>query len=696
MGRGEAYIPRGRGEPYPSRGRGEPYPSRGRGEYVPSRGRGEYVPSRGRGEYVPSRGRGEYVPSRGRGVYVSQGRGEPYPSRGRKEQTSQELSEYVPPPLGRGSTGRGGRGREYISSTSTTNVIYPETVKAYFGNRNGISFEEANIREGINYTPETLRVMTPHVRADEMTEEIVKRMPYKPFIVIEFCGGIGGNTLSFLDNPNVSAVYSYESNPERRQMLKNNIIAYKFGFPPTVQNSKAWVGETEFPGIASELGGSVLFIDPPWIPTESGYAQSGIQIGPYTLEQWIERSKNAALVVIKLPLGYKLGNVPGFTCESVNLRKSMLAICRSDEGMRIAQSKSPAPTAPQPFDMNVWIQRVKDTIRKILTDIVPADQLELMLSDEAMKTWIKAFTHQSFIHGGVTDNYEKLEILGDAFLKATFIRYLMRRYENTLEPSHISALQDRYMSKVFQRQLAVNMGFQPLIRISDLKVNMSILEDVFEAFFGALIEVSDEIAEGFGYINAYNLLVYLLNPIQFNLSYAYGRSKTQIKEFFERLGWGVPIVTEMETDVGIRVIVSITPAGLAYLANRGIIIPREIGVAEAPTKKVAMHEAYDNALSNLARYGITREWVRLEKEQWDLSNPDFLPYLEAARERLRRDGYTRMYFFVPRSGTNVRGCLVQLIGVQRDTYKHVVLISIPECDPVEGKVEALRQYATGS
>ncbi|MCL6572892.1 MAG: hypothetical protein K6T88_14610, partial [Bacillus sp. (in: Bacteria)] len=444
-------------------------------------------------------------------------------------------------------------------------------------------------------------------------------------------------------------------------------------------------------------GGSVLFIDPPWISTESGYERSGIQMGPYTLEQWLERCKNAAIVAIKLPPGYKLGNVQGFTCESVDLRKSMLAICRSEEGMRIAQSKSPAPEAPQTFDMNAWLSRVKNTIRKILTDIsVPEDQLELMLSDEAMKTWIKAFTHQSFIHGGITDNYEKLEILGDAFLKASFVRYLMRRYKNTLEPSHITALQDRYMSKVFQRQLAVKMGFQPLIRSSDLKVNMNILEDVFEAFFGALIEVSDEITEGFGYINAYNLIVFLFNPIQFNLAYAYGRSKTQIKEFFEKLGWGVPIATEMETDIGYRFIISITPAGSAYLANRGIIIPTEIGVAEATTKKVAMHEAYDNALANLARYGITREWIQREKEQWDLSNPDFLPYLEAARERLRREGYTIMYFFSPHSATNVRGCLVQLIGIQRDTNKHVVLVSIPGCDFIEGKVEALRRYATGS
>jgi hypothetical protein len=252
------------------------------------------------------------------------------------------------------------------------------------------------------------------------------------------------------------------------------------------------------------------------------------------------------------------------------------------------------------------------------------------------------------------------------------------------------------MSKLFQQELAQNLGFGDLIRVSHVKTTKHILEDTFESFFGALFDIANTlIADGLGYIFSFSLLAVIFDPIEFNMAYAYGRSKTQIKEFFEGLGWGVPTENVMNTDVGVLVMISLTPAAQRYLAERGIVIPKDIGAAEAATKKVAMHGAYDNAMETLARAGITREWVLKEKEDWEFSNPDYLPYLERARERLRREGYAKMYFFTPRSGTTVKGCLVQLIGVKRDTNQHVQLVSIPNCDSLDGKLQAIRQYAEG-
>jgi hypothetical protein len=560
-------------------------------------------------------------------------------------------------------------------------MINPEILRSYFGNRHGVTFEEANIREGVNYTPETLRTMAPYVRADEITREIVSRLP-GPINIVEACGGIGGNTLSFLDNPKVAAVYTHEPRPDRRRLLDNNIRAYKF--------TNAQVLDTPFAGVPDNLAGAVVFIDPAWVVAREGpepeYQLSGLRLGPYTLEEWISRCKNCAMIVIRLPLGYQLQPVAGFTCDRVDQRKYQLSLCRSD-------TVAVPPAAAEPtFDVASWRERIRARVRELLAPIMEPDQLNIMTSDEAMPIWEKAFTNETF---NPVENYEELEILGDAVLKLTFVQYLLRRYQG-ITKNKISALLDRYMSKLFQQELAQQLGFGQLIRVAHVKTTKHILEDTFESFFGALFDIANtQIADGLGYIFSFSLLAVVFDPIEFNMAYAYGRSKTQIKEFFEGLGWGVPIENVMNTDVGVLVIISLTPAAQRYLAERGIVVPRDIGAAEAATKKVAMHGAYDNAMETLAKAGITRDWVLREKEEWEFSNPDYLPYLERARERLRREGYAKMYFFTPRSGTTVKGCLVQLIGVKRDTNQHVQLVSIPNCDSVDGKLQSLRHYAEG-
>ncbi len=571
-------------------------------------------------------------------------------------------------------------------------LLNPKVVKAFFGTRNGISFEQANLKYGENYTEETLACMTPHVRADKITSEIVKRMPISPFIVFECCAGIGGNTLSFLENPHVSAVYSYEMDEKRRQMLQNNIRAYRL-------EKKSIVGGT-FEGVPKEFAGSVLYIDPPWLPSHispvesspSQYIRHGIRVGPYTLEEVMDRCRHCAMVVIRVPPGYQLDSVPGFTCDKVLLKKSDVFFCTSAEGMDYARTHFPlkeksSSEGEEPEE--VWVERLKNFLKDFIKSVVEPEQLDLYFTPEAMEIWKKAFTHESY---SISDNYEELETLGDGILKFLFIRYLMRRYDG-ISKNQISALLDRYMSKTYQRSLSQKYNFGSYVRTRGITVNIHILEDLFEAFFGAFVEVSDLIVEGLGVINCQNMIIGMFDSIKFNFEYAYGRSKTQIKEFFEKLSWGTPIETKIETEAGVRVIIRLTENALHYLSARGIPVPAEIGAAEATSQKVAVHQAYDNALANLAKYGITREWIAREREHWDFTNLDYLPYLEKAQERLKAEGYSRVYFFVPRAGTNAKGCLVQLIGVRQDTQKHVVIDSSPACDPAEGKKELLRRFA---
>ena len=64
--------------------------------------------------------------------------------------------------------------------------------------------------------------MTSRNRADQITNAISTNIK-GPFEVIECCGGIGGNSLSFLDNKNVTYLTVYESDSNRREMLRNNL-----------------------------------------------------------------------------------------------------------------------------------------------------------------------------------------------------------------------------------------------------------------------------------------------------------------------------------------------------------------------------------------------------------------------------------------------------------------------------------------
>lgn len=203
-------------------------------------------------------------------------------------------------------------------------TLYLDT---YFGVRNNI---EGDPKENVNYTPETLTYMTSHNRADQITNIIVDKMLSKnkpiPFEIYECCAGIGGNTLSFLDNDNIKKVTSFEILPERIQMLNNNIEMYNLG-------EKSVISTTKFAGVDCEHSGDVvLYMDPPWLPagikghksTKDQYILSGMKISNKTLEEWIKHCCNCAMIVLRVPPGYIIDRVPGFKIETKLIKNSLL------------------------------------------------------------------------------------------------------------------------------------------------------------------------------------------------------------------------------------------------------------------------------------------------------------------------------------------------------------------------------------
>ena len=263
-------------------------------------------------------------------------------------------------------------------------------LETFFGTRNGI---RGNPQEGINYTQETLTYMSSRNRADEVTQILSEKMEKKPFQIVECCAGIGGNTLSFLDSPNVSFVTAYEIIPERREMLKNNVQMYDF--------KKVGIPERGFETFPKKCDNCVGFIDAPWLPkgikgeesSKDQYILSGMKVGDKSLEQIISEASDMAMIALKVPFNYQIEKIPGFRVESIPLKKFLLLLAY------------PTKTIME----DVWSTNLKKFLRNDLlpqTGLTTEAALDKLVSNEAMKIWEVAFTSESY-DPNVGSNYEE-------------------------------------------------------------------------------------------------------------------------------------------------------------------------------------------------------------------------------------------------------------------------------------------------
>ncbi len=107
------------------------------------------------------------------------------------------------------------------------------------------------------------------------------------------------------------------------------------------------------------------------------------------------------------------------------------------------------------IEVNQWLHRLQLFIDRLLEPIIKDRKARNRYLDEkAMAIWMIAFTHETV---SMTDNYEELEFLGDAILKAVFPKYLMQRFPN-LKKGDYTELNTAYMSKMMQARLSRELG----------------------------------------------------------------------------------------------------------------------------------------------------------------------------------------------------------------------------------------------
>lgn len=171
--------------------------------------------------------------------------------------------------------------------------------------------------------------------------------------------------------------------------------------------------------------------------------------------------------------------------------------------------------------------------------------LQELTNAEHMKVYESVFTHISI---DPDRNYEFYEILGDVTLNKCIVWYIKDRFpmlQNALGVKIIARLRINMVSKKNFSTISQRLGFLPFIRADEEHMTTkltSLLEDVFEAFFGATEYLIDKmIGSGSGYGICFRLLQSILDEEHISLKYEDLYDPiTRLKETFDYYRPNIP------------------------------------------------------------------------------------------------------------------------------------------------------------
>jgi dsRNA-specific ribonuclease len=523
------------------------------------------------------------------------------------------------------------------------------------------------------------------------------------FSVIEGTSDLGNLSLAFIESPKVKKVVTFMSTlpienyrEKAEQGGKSDILEESFTYSPALDQPyilffypnilmENYKQMRNFPNLWSIIINDMMFDQ--IVENEIGGTKFGV--GPSYIILLGPR--------VKIPTSQWKVKV-----EPVN----------QDLQLYIIESPNNAPTkninaykpASQidPRDEKEWRENLRLFLINLLTPIYDEEITKDLLDEDVMDIWSNAFTHETF---DLNNNYEQLETIGDRVLELPFVKYILNLYPS-LTSQEITLIKSKYMSKLFQGTTARKLGFGPWIRIAEGLPSVSILEDTFESFFGALDAVAEKkIGPGFGFILTLKFLIYLFKDIYIDPS-AGKNPKSQIKEIFEKLNWGKGGAKE-ETNFEDNIFISnilLTPDAKNDLVRRGIIKSSHsmvLGTGYGGSKTTATTNAYFNALQVLKEMGITYESAKEEKEVKDLVNAGITKEnIDKINQILQQKGFDKFEFFMSKTTTSLGGYILQFIGskvLRNESGEPIKTIrTILESKKVEdlqkGKVELLNEF----
>jgi dsRNA-specific ribonuclease len=175
-----------------------------------------------------------------------------------------------------------------------------------------------------------------------------------------------------------------------------------------------------------------------------------------------------------------------------------------------------------------FIQQYRLFVQQMLMRAGISEQYRELLTDEqGMKLFLIAITHPTV---DPVNNYQELEFIGDGILKGILGQYIVRRFPNLPTTTTKKGTKEGILTKIRRSleqektlgQIGLKLGFWDYI-ICDEEVKATnrnkILEDAYEAFIGAMVEIIDEkVKKGLGYMYAYNFVASSLNERQIDIS----------------------------------------------------------------------------------------------------------------------------------------------------------------------------------
>jgi ribonuclease-3 len=178
----------------------------------------------------------------------------------------------------------------------------------------------------------------------------------------------------------------------------------------------------------------------------------------------------------------------------------------------------------------------KSFIQIFLNQFMPKEYVHNITQDGNMVRFMLAFTHPSY---DKINNYEVLEFHGDGVVNMCIAQYIRKTLPQVINIKWVTRIKHNLISKQNLSQLAHSVGFFDHIYRKNVTDTTSMLEDVFEAFFGALVEnIRSIYSYAAGYAIAYNIISYLLGQVPISLKPEdVFDPKSLLKEIYDRNGW---------------------------------------------------------------------------------------------------------------------------------------------------------------
>lgn len=332
---------------------------------------------------------------------------------------------------------------------------------------------------------------------------------------------------------------------------------------------------------------------------------------------------------------------------------------------------------------NSWNKHVKLTVKRILRNsLIDQDDkqdyigggltLKKMSQDEterwidsisSRKEWQAVFTHVS-VNSNDEENYETFETIGDKVLSLILVNHLVanaREMKNSIDSNSLTDIHKEILSGPRQSTMAKHIGLTDvgLIR-STSSVDDAILEDVFEAFFGCLYwivnDLSDAACPNQGLTLSQIIFHNILNSTfpELNLWSIQKDAPTQLDQLMRRLNWGPPTLRyDKETGRTTIIITDMTiqklneKAGLLNKSGQNIelLSNRILCVGSSGTDKRSSERlACELGLKMLKQiWGIDNNYATLLQRQRLIRDPEYSSTYQEALIIVRSMGYNDIY-----------------------------------------------------